>query len=493
MSKYVHLHVHTDYSDLDGTIQIQDLCRKAAALGMTALAITDHGTLAGALDFYLACKAHNIKPIIGCEFYSCRDHTDASTKDDRYHLVLLAADNTGYRNIYNLSSISYESDYFYRKPRIDLPLLQQYSAGLICLSGCMSGYIPKALAAGNPEGARQAARELAAIFPKRFYLELQKNGLPEQDNVNTKLIELARAENLPLVSTADCHCLDRQDQDLEDIAICIRTGKTLKGPNRLKSCDDIYLKSPEAMRRQFKDIPEAIANTAEIARQCNVDIETDKHCFPVFPLPEGVSADERLDILARAGLQKKGLVNEPAYTQRLEHELAVIKDCGFASYMLIVEEYVSFARKQGIAVGPGRGSAAGSLVCYALGITEIDPVRWNLLFERFLNPERVSLPDIDVDFCEQRRDEVIQHMRDMYGADHVAQLPAFSTLKARSAIKDVGRAMGRPTRIWSSSSKRYLTARTLKRLWRQAKNWRPYMSRMPPCGRCWTWPCAWRA
>lgn len=443
MTDFTHLHCHTEYSFLDGAIKIHDLCERARGLGMTSVAVTDHGNMCAAMPLYLKSKEFGLKAIFGSEFYTCHDHTDESRKEERFHLVLLAQNEKGYGNLIKLSSLSYEPEYFFRKPRIDRDALRRHSEGLICLSACLSGEIPKAILAGDMDTAQLSARELAAIFPGRFYLEVQKNRLDEQEMVNTVLQELAEAENIPLVATADCHYLIQTHAPLQDVAVCIGTNKKIDDPNRLKmDSSQFFFKGPTGMERDFKDIPEAIENAKMIGRLCNVELQTGKHFFPAFPIEKLMKPKEKLAMLAQAGLKKLKLNQLFNYQTRLADELDVIDSMGFTDYFLIVQDFVAYAKSEGIPVGPGRGSAAGSLMAYALGITEIDPIRHGLLFERFLNPERISLPDIDIDFCERRRDEVIRYMEGKYGADRVARIATFNAMKARSAIRDIARVYG---------------------------------------------------
>lgn len=451
MSDFVHLHCHTEYSLLDGAIRIRDLCARAKDNGMNACAITDHGNLFGAAHFYSACKEYGLKPILGCEVYVCADHTDKSPETGklRNHLVLLAQNDEGYHNLVKLVSHGF-LDGFYYKPRVDKAQLRRYANGLVCLSACLAGEIPRAILAKDMDMARAIADEYADIYPGRFYLELQSNGLSEQERVNTGLLELAENMELPLVATNDCHYLEADDADAHEVLLCIQTQTTMDDPKHMRfETRELYYKTFEDMERAFSHVPEALANTALIAESCNVELDFGNHYFPVYPLPDGASMESEFRRLAEEGLEKR-LAAHPdrkqldamRYRERLQHEIAVILEMGFPGYFLIVQEFINWAKDHGIPVGPGRGSAAGSLVAWALRITNLDPLPYNLLFERFLNSERVSLPDIDVDFCERRRADVIRHMVETYGESSVAQITTFGTMKARGVVRDVGRALG---------------------------------------------------
>ncbi|MBO4335638.1 MAG: DNA polymerase III subunit alpha [Desulfovibrio sp.] len=453
MSEFVHLHCHTEYSLLDGAIRLKDLCARTKDFGMDACAITDHGNMYGAAYFFKACKEYGIKPIFGCEVYVCQDHRDKESDmaKHRNHLILLSETIDGYHNLVKLVSHSY-MDGFYVKPRVDKEMLRKYREGLICLSACIVGEIPEAILARDMDSARRLCEEYRAIYPERFYLELQSNALKEQEIVNTGLLELAESLALPIVATNDCHYLNKSDYNAHEVLLCIGTKKLMKDEDRLSfTTNEFYYKSPEEMEQAFADLPEAIANTLRIAESCNVELDMGHHYFPVYPLPEGASIESEFRRLAEEGLEQR-LARHPQresldlakYHERLQHEIKVILDMGFPGYFLIVQEFINWAKNHGIPVGPGRGSAAGSLVAWAMRITNLDPIPYNLLFERFLNIERVSLPDIDVDFCERRRLEVIQHMRDTYGVDCVAQIITFGTMKARAVVRDVGRVLDFP-------------------------------------------------
>ncbi len=457
MGEFVHLHLHTQYSLLDGSITIPKLFERAQELGFQALAITDHGNMFGVVPFYKRAKAAGIHPILGCETYmapgSRLDKTShKGLSDASYHLILLVKDQEGYKNLVKLVSAAHLEGFYY-KPRIDKEILREHSKGLIALSACLKGEIPHRILQGDLEGAREAAREYLEIMGEgNFYLEIQHNGIPEQEEVNRELISMAREMGIPLVATNDCHYLHPQDAQAHDVLLCIQTGKLVQDQDRMKmSTDQLYLRPPEEMKRLFSHLEEAVDNTWEIANRCQFEFQFGQLHLPVYEVPQGYDLDTYLEHLAREGLKKRKEKGElhpdkawGEYQERLKEELAIIKDMGFSGYFLIVWDFVRYARERGIPVGPGRGSAAGSLVSYALGITNIDPLPYNLLFERFLNPERVSMPDIDIDFCMDRRDEVIEYVRDKYGKDNVAKIITFGTLSARAVVRDVGRALGVP-------------------------------------------------
>ncbi len=458
MSDFVHLHLHTEWSLLDGAIRLNDLFPRAKELGYSALAITDHGNLFGLIHFYEKAKEAGIKPILGCEVYvapgSRFEKKAKSAQEAGYHLVLLCENLTGYRNLLKLCTLAHFEG-FYWKPRVDKELLKKYSDGLIALSGCLHGEIPAAILNGQIDKAKILAKEYANIFPGRFYLELQENGIAEQKLVNETLVELAKDLKLPLVATNDCHYLRQEDAKIHDVLLCVQTNKTVHDKNRLRfSTDKLYFASPEEMKERFSWCEEAIENTLIIADKCHVEIELGKHHFPQYPIPEGKTYEEVFEERARLGFEKRlkelkkwpGLAaSEAEYRKRLEYEIEIIKEKGFASYFLVVADFISWAKSQKIPVGPGRGSAAGSLVAFSMGITNLDPIRYGLLFERFLNVERESLPDIDVDFCMRRREEVIRYVREKYGGEeYVAQIATFGQMKARAVVRDVGRALGMP-------------------------------------------------
>ncbi|RDV82097.1 DNA polymerase III subunit alpha [Ammonifex thiophilus] len=444
---FVHLHLHTEYSLLDGAARIKDVVKRAKELGQSALAITDHGVMYGVVDFYKACQEVSIKPILGCEVYVApRSMTDRTPKvdDNPYHLVLLAENEEGYRNLIELVSRAFLEGFYY-KPRVDKYLLAQKAKGLIALSACLAGEVAAHLLAGDFKKAEEAAGEYRDIFGKdNFFLELQDHGLPEQKLVNEGLIKLASRLDIPLVVTNDVHYVERADAEVQDLLLCIQTGKSVGDPDRLRfGSDQFYLKSALEMARLFPDHPDALSRTVEIASRCEVKLSFGEYHLPEFPVPEGHTPASYLRELCYAGAkQRYGDPLPPEVEERLTYELQVIERMGYPPYFLIVWDVIHFARRNGIMVGPGRGSAAGSLVAYCLGITNIDPLKYGLLFERFLNPERVSLPDIDTDFCFEMRDKVLEYVVRRYGADRVAQIATFAQLSARAAIRDAGRALG---------------------------------------------------
>ncbi|MBO8127116.1 MAG: DNA polymerase III subunit alpha [Firmicutes bacterium] len=446
-SGFVHLHVHSEYSLLDGFCPLDKLCRRAAELGMKALAVTDHGNLYGAVEFVRTAQKYGIKPIIGCEVYVAPgSRFDTNPKDKPYHLVLLVKDETGYRNLVSLVSKAHLEGFYY-KPRVDKELLQKKSEGLIALSACLAGEIPSLIAGHDLDGARAAARWYQEVFgPGNFYLELQNHGLIEEKQVNAALIQLAQELSLPLVATNDAHYLSQKDAEIHDVLLCIGTGARLADNDRLKFPNDqFYLKSGQEMAKLFSAVPEAVANTGEIAQRCQFQLELGGMYLPVYEVPDGKTADQYLRELCQATLPEKYPAERLKEAQkRLERELSVISSLGYSDYFLIVWDFISYARSQGIPVGPGRGSAAGSIVAYLLGITGVDPLKYGLLFERFLNPERVTMPDIDIDFDYERRGEVIEYVRQKYGSERVAQIITFGTLQARAAIRDVGRVLDWP-------------------------------------------------
>ena len=454
MNGFVHLHLHSEYSLLDGACRIADIPARVKACGQEAVAITDHGVMYGVIAFDRACREAGVHPIIGCEVYVAPDSRfDRTVSADGYadHLVLLCENMTGYRNLTELVSRSF-TEGFYSKPRVDDELLRTHSEGLIALSACLGGRIPKQLSKGDFEGARRTAKKYADIFGKdHFYIEIQDHGMAEQKAILPLLVKLAQECELPLVATNDCHYLRRQDAHTQAVLMCIQTNTTVDaGRPAAFATDELYLKDTGEMEMLFGKYPDAIANTARIAQRCNVEFDFSTTYLPKFPCPDGISAIEHLRVLTAKGLEARishGHIRfadhtREEYLARIEYELSVIDRMGYADYFLIVQDYVSFAKSHGIPVGPGRGSGAGSLVAYALGITDVDSIAFDLLFERFLNPERVSMPDIDIDFCYNRRDEVIEYVGRTYGADHVSQIITFGTLAARAAIRDVGRALG---------------------------------------------------
>ena len=443
---FTHLHLHTEYSLLDGACRIPKLVERIKALGMTSCAITDHGVMYGCIDFYSAMKDAGIKPIIGCEVYVCRDRLDKSAANREYsHLILLCENNAGYQNLMKLVSEGFLTGYYYR-PRIDYNLIRQHSEGLICLSACLSGDLPKLLLQGRYDDAEAYVREMQDIFGEQnFYVEIMDHGIREEKIVMPRLISLAREMNVPLVATNDCHYLEEKDADAQEVLLCIQTGKTLDDANRMRmDTRQLYVKSEDEMRTLFAACPDAVDRTQEIADRCNVEFEFGVTRLPHYPVPEGETALSMLTRLTHEGLRERypDAKEDDEPWQRLNYELNVISSMGYVDYFLIVWDFIRYAKSQGIMVGPGRGSGAGSIVAYSLGITMLDPLKYQLLFERFLNPERVTMPDIDVDFCYERRQEVIDYVARKYGADHVSQIITFGTLQAKGCIRDVGRVLG---------------------------------------------------
>ena len=443
---FTHLHLHTEYSLLDGACQIPKLVQRIKALGMDSCAITDHGVMYGCIDFYQAMKAEGLKPIIGCEAYICQNRREKGNFSREYsHLILLCENNTGYQNLMKLISEGFVSGYYY-KPRIDYELLREYHEGLICLSACLSGDLPKLLLDNQHNKAVEYIRQMQDIFGKdNFFVEIMDHGIREEKLVLPQLIAIAKELDVPLVATNDCHYLEEKDADAQEVLMCIQTGKTLDDANRMRmGTRDLYVKSEEEMRALFRMCPEAIDNTTLIANRCNVEFEFGVTRLPAYPVDTGETPLEMLTRLCLEGIRrlypdaKEG--DEP-YT-RLTYELGVISGMGYVDYFLIVWDFINYAKQNGIMVGPGRGSGAGSIVAYSLGITMLDPLKYQLLFERFLNPERVSMPDIDVDFCYERRQEVIDYVARKYGADHVSQIITFGTMAAKGVVRDVGRVLG---------------------------------------------------
>ncbi len=457
-SPFVHLHIHTEFSLLDGAIRINRMLKKAASLGMESVAITDHGNMFGAVEFYSQAIKAGIQPIIGCEAYIApTSRKDKSPSPDgqpnAYHLVLLVMDETGYRNLSRLVTLG-NLEGFYYHPRIDMEILRKYNAGLIAFSACLKGHVPYYLRIGRLEDAKRHALELASIFDNdRFYLEVMANKMPEQIPVNRSLKKLAQELSLPLVATNDCHYLNKEDAEAHDILLCIQTGKSVDDADRLKfSANEFYFKTGAEMALDLDEFPEALDNTLNIAKRCHYEMKFGQYKYPVFQVPGDISLEEKLEKDAREGLEKRLAQKEALdgslssesrkeYEERLTYELKTIMEMGFAGYFLIVADFIDYARQSGIPVGPGRGSAAGSLTAYALKITDIDPIKYGLLFERFLNPGRISMPDIDIDFCIKNRDRVIDYVSEKYGRENVSQIITFGTMKARAVIRDVGRSI----------------------------------------------------
>lgn len=443
--QFTHLHVHTEYSLLDGSAKIGELVLRAKELGMDSLAITDHGAMYGCIDFYKAAKAAGIKPIIGCEVYvanTSRFDKEASEENFYYHLVLLAKDNAGYSNLTKLVSYGF-TEGFYKKPRVDFELLEKYHEGLIALSACLAGPVARTVLRKGYNQAKEMALKYYDLFGEgNFYLEIQDHGMPEQKEVNQALIRMNAETSIPLVATNDSHYILAEDAEAHDILLCIQTGVTINTPNRMRyEGGQFYLKSPEEMYSLFPYAQQACENTNIIAKQCNVEFEFHKYKLPKFDVPKGYTAFEYLKSICEKGINERYKIVTPELRERMDYELSVISSMGFVDYFLIVWDFIKYAKDNGIPVGPGRGSAAGSIVAYSLNITDIDPIEYNLIFERFLNPERVTMPDIDIDFCYERRPEVIDYVIRKYGADQVAQIITFGTMAARNAIRDVARAM----------------------------------------------------
>ncbi len=454
-ASFVHLHLHTQFSLLDGANQIEPLIQQIKTFGQPAVAMTDHGNMFGAIEFYRKAKEIGVKPIIGCEAYMALGSRHAKkdsglAHNDYYHLILLARNLTGYQNLIKLVSKAYLEGFYY-KPRMDKEILKEHHEGLIALSGCLSGEIPYLIGQKDMAGAMAVAGEFQELFGKEhFYLEVQANGLDHQRIANAGLIEIHKKLGIPLAGTNDCHYLKKEDARPHELMLCLQTGKTLSDPARMKfDTDQLYVKSTEEIAPAFAEFPGAVANTCRIADHCELELALNKTHLPQYKAPEGYTRESYVEYLAIEGLKSR-LTERPStipvavYEQRLREELMVICSMGFAGYFLIVWDIIRFARNRNIPVGPGRGSAAGSLVAYALRITDLDPLVYTLLFERFLNPERVSLPDIDMDFCMDRRGEVLNYVVDKYGSDHVAQIITFGTLGAKAAIRDVGRVMEMP-------------------------------------------------
>src|SRR6267378_1218696 len=462
MSQFVHLHLHTDYSMLDGACDVEQLVHRVKELGMPAVAMTDHGNIFGAVHFVNAANKAGVKPIVGCELYVCKkeDHVIERTppEGDTYnHLLVLAENEEGYRNLVKITSEASLHGFYY-KPRVSKKFLAEHSRGLIGLSGCLKGEVAERLMEGNYDAARSAAGFYSDIFgPNNFFLEIQDQGLEQEHRIHSNLFRLEKDLGLPLVATNDSHYLCEDDAHAQDVMLCIQTGKSIQETNRMKfEGTQFYVKNGDEMLRVFKDAPQVLSRTLDIAERCNLRLEKVPSPFPHFDVPDGFTLDsyfehitrqgfarrmESLRTLASNGRLKHSLAD---YEQRLARELSIIQQMKFSGYFLIVWDFIRYARERGIPVGPGRGSAAGSLVAYCLRITDVDPLNFDLLFERFLNPERVSLPDIDVDFCERRRGEVIEYVTRKYGRENVAQIITFGTMKAKAVVRDVGRVLEMP-------------------------------------------------
>lgn len=447
---FVHLHVHSEYSLLDGMCRIKDIPVRAKELGMKAIALTDHGVMFGSAIFFQECKKNGIKAITGCEMYvapNSRFDKEMGKGDNKYnHLILLVKNKEGYQNLIKLVSSGFIEG-FYSKPRIDKELLKEHSKGLICLSACLAGELPKAILEDDLEKAESIALWYKELFGEDYYLEIQNNGLPEQVKVNQKLIQLSRKLDIPLVATNDAHYLKKEDSFNHEILLCMQTGKRLTDEDRMRfETDEFYIKSSDEMADYFEAVPEAIENTVKIADKCNFEFEFGVTKLPNYDVPEGFKThEEYFRKIANEGLEKRyGKNPSKEVKERAEYELSVISKMGYVDYFLIVWDFIRHAKDEGIPVGPGRGSGAGSIIAYAIGITDIDPLKYNLLFERFLNPDRISMPDFDVDFCYERRGEVIDYVTNKYGADHVSQIITFGTLAAKNVIRSVGRVLNVP-------------------------------------------------
>ncbi|MCH7783177.1 DNA polymerase III subunit alpha, partial [candidate division KSB1 bacterium] len=448
MAKFVHLHNHSEFSLLDGLCKISDLVQASVSAGMPALALTDHGNLFGAIEFYKKATEAKIKPIIGMEAYVAKNPIESENgsgqKRDYNHFILLVKNMEGYKNLIKLASLAYEKGFYY-KPRIDEVMLEQYSGGLLATSACIKGVIPELLLNNKRSEAEDKARKYRDIFDGDFFIEIMDHGSDEEIIAKERLIELAHDMDIPLVATNDCHYIKPEHYDAQEVKLCIQTQTTMSDPNRFKiSTHELFFKSKDEMTSVFKDIPEAIENTVKIAEKCNFEFEFGKIHLPHYPLPKGEDSNEHLRKLSEEGMKERFGKETSEIRERLDHELHVIKETGFADYFLIVQDFINWAKERGIAVGPGRGSAAGSIVSYVLNITDVDPLKYGLLFERFLNPERNEPPDFDIDFADDRRDEVIGYLREKYGEGHVAQIITFGTMAARAAIRDAGRALGLP-------------------------------------------------
>ena len=441
---FAHLHLHTEYSLLDGACRIKKLPARIKELGMDACAITDHGVLYGVVDFYTACQDAGVHPVIGCEMYLCPNMDEKVYANREYsHLILLCENNTGYQNLMYLCSEAFTRGFYY-KPRIDYKLLREHSEGLICLTACLSGDLPKLLLDGRIAEAEKYTREMAALFgPDHFYIEIMDHGISEEKRLLPRIIDMSERTGIPLVATNDCHYMRREDAETQEVLMCIQTGKTLDDENRMRmDTDQLYVKSEDEMLALFPGHADAVQRAHDIAMRCNVTFDFNTVHLPHFPVPEGETSDTLLRKLVEEGFAKRYAADDPVARERLEYEIGVITQMGYVDYFLIVWDFVKFAKDAGIMVGPGRGSGAASIVAYCLNITQLDPIRYNLTFERFLNPERVSMPDIDMDFCYERRQEVINYVAHKYGQDHVCQIITFGTMAARGVIRDVGRVLG---------------------------------------------------
>lgn len=462
MAEFIHLHNHTEFSLLDGCARIKKLVSTCKERGATAVAITDHGNMFGVLQFYKACLENKIKPIIGCEFYACNDMSVKSGKPDIGHLILIAKNNTGYKNLLKLNALAFKEGFYY-KPRIDYKTIKEHSEGLICMSACLAGHIPQLILKRDYEGAEKKIIELKNMFADGdFYLEIQNHGIPEQQEIMPKMREFSNKFGIKLVATNDCHYINREDAEMQDVLMCVQMGKTIDDPDRMKfQCDEFYLKTYEEMAKMFVGYEDALETPNEIADKCDITIVAKSHgdirdvddkyvlpasqnYIPKYEAPNGMTTFEFLKKLCYDGLKKKYKVITPEIQDRADSELQIIKDQGFVEYFLVVWDYINYAREHDIPVGPGRGSGAGSIVAYTSGITNVDPLKYDLIFERFIHKERVSMPDFDVDFCFDRRGEVIEYVKRKYSEDNVALIVTFGTMAAKNAIKDVARVLKMP-------------------------------------------------
>ena len=473
---FIHLHNHSDYSILDGAITVEKLISKTAEMGMPGVAITDHGNMFGAIDFYQKAKQKGIKPIIGQEFYVApksrldKDHSKDESNSS-FHLLLLARNLTGYKNLMKLSSVGY-IDGFYYKPRIDMEILEKHSAGLICSTACIKGKVPALIIRDKTEEAHNLAGKFKEIFgSENFYLELQDHGIPEQKKANAGLINISKSLDIPLIATNDCHYPEKKDAHFHEILLCIQTGKTMEDKKRMRfSSDQFYFKSPQEMHALFSDYPEALTNTIDVLDKIDLELSLGNSILPNFEVPEGYNLDSYLkELVYKGAVERFGKDIPDEVKKRIDYELSVIVNMEFSGYFLIVWDFINYANRTGIPVGPGRGSAAGSMVSYCLDITQLNPMKYNLLFERFLNPDRHEMPDMDIDFCADKREEIIKYVKKKYGGDErVSQIITFNKMKAKAVVKDVARALNIPYSEANQISK-FITEETLPEALKKSK------------------------